>query len=266
MGDGRGPYPAILKPRPSIENAREQCQQYIAPIEVDCAFVEVGKPKQGGGDEQRAYLPNPPLEKILHPSAKEKLFRNGNKEEGEDPSQENMPKRRHMGVEMEEPEEQPEGNSDGSVHGQPEQANAEVTQTKAEVETNLAQLPDGEKAIDARIEQQNFIENGETRSPGRFKPAQVHGQTEDAKDEEVAPFSSLLRVAQACAVEQQADEDGEQRVEGKPCPSEKAVRKRDQGIGETEQSGRQDAQAKRPSMRQLADCEDRMPPRRKGPA
>ena len=167
---------------------------------------------------------------------------------------------------MEKAEQQSEGDGNGSVHGQPEQANAEVAQAKAEVETNLAQLPDGEKAIDACIEQQNFIEDGETRSPCRLKPAQVHGQAEDAKDEEVAPFTSLLRVRQACAVEQQADENGQQRVEGKPCPAEKAVRKGDQGVGETEQSGRQDAQAKGQLSAPVGDCGDRMLPRRKGQA
>jgi hypothetical protein len=54
---------------------------------------------------------------------------------------------------MEKAEEQSEGDGNGSIQGQPEQANAEVAQAKTEVETNLAQLPDGEKAIDPRIEQ-----------------------------------------------------------------------------------------------------------------
>ena len=160
----------------------------------------------------------------MHPATEEKLFRDGDKEEGEDPPQENMPKRRHMGVEMEKAEEQSEGDGNGSVHGQPEQANAEVAQAKAEVETNLAQLPDGEKPIDACIEQQDFIEDGETRSPCRLKPAQVHSESEDAKDEVVAPLSSLLRVRQTCAVEQQADENRQQGVEGESTPAEEAGR------------------------------------------
>jgi hypothetical protein len=105
VGDGRGPYPAILKPRTAIENAREQCQHYITPIEVDRAFVEVRKPEQGCGDEQGAHRPNTARQKILHPSAEEKLFGNGDKEESEDPSQESMPDRRHVGMEMEEAEE-----------------------------------------------------------------------------------------------------------------------------------------------------------------
>ena len=125
---------------------------------------------------------------------------------------------------MQEAEEQPEGDGNGSVCRQPEQANAEVAQAKAEVETNLAQLTDREKAVDACIEQQDFIEDGEARSPCRLKPAQVNGQAEDGKDKEVPPLSSLFRVRQACAVEQQADENRQQRVEGKPGPAEKAGR------------------------------------------
>ena len=31
--------------------------------------------------------PDAPLEKVLHPATEEKLFRNGDKEEGEDPSE-----------------------------------------------------------------------------------------------------------------------------------------------------------------------------------
>ena len=69
------------------------------------------------------------------------------------------------------PSTQSEDDADGSVCGQREQANAEVAQAQTEVEANLAQLPDGEKAIDACIEQQNFVEDGETRTPCRLKPA-----------------------------------------------------------------------------------------------
>jgi hypothetical protein len=104
VGDGRSPYPAILKPRTAIENARQRCQQHIAPIEVDGAFVEVRKPKQGCGDEQCAYASHPSFEKILHPATEKELFRDGDKEEGEDPTQDNTPCRRHVGVEMEEAE------------------------------------------------------------------------------------------------------------------------------------------------------------------
>ena len=138
----------------------------------------------------------------------------------------------------------------GAYAASAEQANAEVAQAKAEVEANLAQLPDREKAIDACVEQQDFIEDGEARSPCRLKPAQVHSEAEEAEDKEVAPLSLLFRICQACAVEQQADEHGQQRVEGKPCPTEKAVGKGDQGVGETEQSGRQDAQPKGQLLRQ----------------
>ncbi len=44
-------------------------------------------------------------------------------------------------------------------------------QAQTEVEANLAQLPDGKKTIDTCIQQQDFIEDGETRAPRRLKPA-----------------------------------------------------------------------------------------------
>ena len=44
--------------------------------------------------------PNPPLKKILHPATKEKLFRHGNKEEGEQPCEHNTAARRDERVEM----------------------------------------------------------------------------------------------------------------------------------------------------------------------
>jgi hypothetical protein len=71
----------------------------------------------------------------------------------------------------------------------------------------MAQLADREKAIDARIQQQDFIEDGETRAPCGLKPAQVHRQAEKDQDEKVAPLSLLFRVSHACAIEQKADEN-----------------------------------------------------------
>ena len=67
------------------------------------------------------------------------------------------------------PQSQHDGN--GSISGKREQSNAEVAQAQTEIEANLAQLPDAQKTIDACIQQQDFIEDSETRAPCRLKPA-----------------------------------------------------------------------------------------------
>ncbi len=87
MGDGRRADPALLTPRQAIENAGESSQEHITPIEDGGALVEVGETEQAGGDQQSSRRSNPPLEKILHPATKEKLFRHGDKEEREQPGE-----------------------------------------------------------------------------------------------------------------------------------------------------------------------------------
>ena len=72
---------------------------------------------------------------------------------------------------MEEAERQSERYGNGSVDGKRQQTNADVSQAEPEVEANLLQLADREKAVDARIEQQDFIEDGEAGPPCGLKPA-----------------------------------------------------------------------------------------------
>ncbi len=59
----------------------------------------------------------------------------------------------------------------GAYAARREQPNAKVAPAQTEVEPNLPQLPDTEKAIDAGIQQQHFIEDREPRAPCRLKPA-----------------------------------------------------------------------------------------------
>jgi len=71
--------------------------------------------------------------------------------------------------------------------------NPDVAQAETEVEANLIQLADREKAVDARVEQQDFIEDGKTRPPRVLKPtARSTGETRKGKNEEVAPVSMLF--------------------------------------------------------------------------
>ena len=63
-------------------------------------------------------VPTLPLQEILHPATKEKLFRHGHKEEREHPREQGAPYRRDQGMEMEKAEEQSDGHSDGRIGGQ----------------------------------------------------------------------------------------------------------------------------------------------------
>ena len=189
--------------------------------------------------------------KVLHPATKKKLFRHGNEKEGEQPREQNPADRGDKGVQMEEANEQSEPDSDRRVRGKGEQANAEIVQAQTQVEADISQLPDSKKTINTGVQEKDLIEDGEARAPRRLKPTQIDRETEYDKDQKVTPFSTLLRVGQACFVEQQTDAHRQQRVEGQPGPAEKAARHRDKHVGETEQGGRQYAQPDRQLLRQL---------------
>ena len=74
-------------------------------MKIVARLLKWERPNKARGDEQSSRRPNPPLEKILHPATKEKLFRHGNKEEGEQPREQSAPDRRDEGMEMEKAEE-----------------------------------------------------------------------------------------------------------------------------------------------------------------
>src|ERR1700761_8332893 len=98
MGDGRSTHPALLTPRPSIEDPRESRKHNISPVEVHRALIEVRQPEENSRHQQGPALPQTALQKILHPPAKEKLLRNRNKKEREDPGQHDMRNGRNIGV------------------------------------------------------------------------------------------------------------------------------------------------------------------------
>src|ERR1700751_3655168 len=100
MRNSRRAHPALLTPRSSIEDSRQSSKHDISPIEVHCALVEVREPKQKSSGQQRPVPPEPPLQKVLHPAAKEKLLRNRNKEKRKDPPQHNVRHRRNISVEL----------------------------------------------------------------------------------------------------------------------------------------------------------------------
>ena len=71
---------------------------------------------------------------------------------------------------MQKAQPQSQHDGDGSVSRKREQPNSEVAQAQTEIEANLAQLPNAQKTVDACIQQEDFIEDSETRTPCRLKP------------------------------------------------------------------------------------------------
>ena len=57
-----------------------------------------------------------------------------------------------------------------------------------------SRLADEEEAVDAGVEQEHLVEDGEVRGPGGLEPAQVDGEAEGEEDQEVAPVAGLVWV------------------------------------------------------------------------
>ena len=52
----------------------------------------------------------------------------------------------------------------------------DVAPSQAEIESHSIEVANRNESVDARIEQQHFIERGQVRRPGPLEPAQVDGQ------------------------------------------------------------------------------------------
>src|ERR1700730_2037898 len=80
VGRCRRQESATIMPCATVENPGNGSQQHVSPTEGQ-RLVEMGKPKDRGGYEQRARVTDTWLEQILEQTAKEQLFWNGNEEE-----------------------------------------------------------------------------------------------------------------------------------------------------------------------------------------
>jgi hypothetical protein len=82
-------------------------------------------------------------------------------------------------------------------------------ETKTEIEAYAVQLADVEYAVDAGIQQEHFVEDGEMRGPGGFEPAEVDGEAEGEEDQEVAPVAGLVGVGLCGLMHEGGDRDGD---------------------------------------------------------
>src|SRR4051794_14265141 len=107
MRNGRCSHPALLAPRPAIENSRQRGQQHITPVEMHRTLVPVRQAEQSCRQEQRRIAPYPPLQQVLQPSAKEEFFRNGDEEEGEEKCAGKLRQPRQISMEMQKTKTKP---------------------------------------------------------------------------------------------------------------------------------------------------------------
>ena len=77
-------------------------------------------------------------------------------------------------------------------------------------------MADALKGVDASVEQQDFVEDGQVRGPGGFEPAEIDGETEGGEDEEVAPVATLVGIGEAGTVEECGYSNREESVEREP--------------------------------------------------
>ncbi len=88
-------------------------------------------------------------------------------------------------------EAQAQNQGDRSVEGHLAQTDGDVAQAQAEVEAGSLKLADEDEAVDAGVEQQDLVEDGQVRRPRPLEPAQIDGESEDRQDQEVAPVAAL---------------------------------------------------------------------------
>src|SRR6185437_365427 len=142
---------------------------------------------------------------------------------------------------MKEAEGEPQGNGDGRVEEELAPADAEVARAQAKVESHAAELADAEKGVETGVEQKDFIERSKTRRPRRLDPAEIDGEPENRKHEEVAPVGALVGVGATCAVEENRDDDGKQRIEGQPAQFEDVRAARNEHVGNRKQARQEKA-------------------------
>ena len=237
MGDGGRSDAAVLTPCSTVEDSSDGGEQDITPVEVQGALVEVGQAEEDCGEEERGVASDAALEQVLHPAAEEELFGDSDEEEGEDGGCDCSREAWPDWVEVEEAEGEAEGDGDGSVEGELAQADGDVAEAEAEIEAYVVEAANEEEGVDAGVEEEHLVEDGEVRGPGGLEPAEVYGEAERDKDEVIAPVAALVGVHQASLVEECGYCDGKKCVEGEPWPGEGSMGDGDEDVGDAEDCG-----------------------------
>ncbi len=95
---------------------------------------------------------------------------------------------------MQEAESKAEQECDWGVPGPFSEADAQVAEAQAKVESYAVESTDEQETVDADVEEKDLVEDGEVRRPGGFKPAQLDGEAQGGEREEIAPVAAYGRV------------------------------------------------------------------------
>src|SRR5579862_5706672 len=194
MSNGRCADATLPAPCAAVEDAGDGRKQHVAPVECGGLLVEMRKAKEAGREKQRAVAPHAPFKQVLQPAAKKQFLRHGDKEESEDPRKRGAAGRGPAWMQMQKAETEAEGQRNRGIEGGFAQANAKVFEAQAEIEAGSRKLADEDEPVDARIEKNNFVEDGKMWRPRSLKPAQIDGKAQGAEDEKVAPVAALIGI------------------------------------------------------------------------
>jgi hypothetical protein len=148
-------------------------------------------------------------------------------------------------MEMQKAQAQAQRDRDRRIPPELAEAGGDVAQAQAQVEPHALELSHQDESIDARVQQQDLVENRQVRRPRRLKPAQIDRETQDRQHQKIAPVAALGGVGLPRLPLQPGDRNREQRVQREPIPAEPAPRKRDQQIRHTQRSRTQKARGQR---------------------
>ena len=204
--------------------------------------------KNTGRDQQGSKAAEPALEQVLHPSTEENLFGERDSDKAENPRRRDQPGMADAAVQVEKTERESKRDGKGCVEEKFAESDANVPPAQAEVETDPAELADGQEAIQAGVEQGEFPQESKAMRPGRLEPAEIDGEAEREEDQVVEKMAVLFGVALRRKPEQGRDEHGYEEIDQQPAQGKGAGRKADEKPGEYQDQGQSKASAYRQGL------------------
>src|SRR5580698_5241862 len=135
------------------------------------ALVEVRKSEQDRCDHQRKSSAHAAFKQILHPAAKEEFFRHRGEEKYQNPSYRRRTDRWKVRVRMDKTERPAQRQDQRGEEQELAQSAFPVIPAQMKVESSFTKLADGLKAIQADIDQKQFVKGPQSGGPRMVEPA-----------------------------------------------------------------------------------------------